>query len=594
MTLPLLALLLAASAPTPTPAPAAAPSSAHDKLWALFDEEWDWSEQAFPENATENGDSRYDSELTDWSFAGIAKRHQHERDMLTRAEAFDRKGLSPEDLLNLDLFIYPLKIGVEGQRFPDELLQISQLDSPPADFASLGRAIPRGKVSDLEHFLTRLSRLPAQIDQQIELLKRGAAMGVTPPRATLADLPKLLANHTPADPAQSPIYLTVFADLPDSIPAADQARLQAAAKAVLQSQVIPAFKKLSAYVVKDYLPKTRTTLGATDLPDGAAWYAYDVKLQTTTDQTPDQIHAIGLAEVARLDGLIAENRKTAGFKGTQAAYFKFLKTDPRFFYTTKEALLEGYRDIAKRIDPQLPLHIKTLPRLTYGVLPMPDYQAKTSPAAFYEPGAPDTGRAGNFMANLYDLKSRPKWAMVDLTLHEAVPGHHLQIARAQELGELPKFRRYGGYTAYVEGWALYCESLGDELGMLKDPYDKFGQLSAEMWRAVRLVVDTGLHAKGWSREKAVAFFMQHTGQPELNAKVEIDRYLIWPGQALGYKIGELTLKRLRAEAERALGDHFDERAFHDQVLGAGALPLSVLEQRIHDWIAAQPQKAAAP
>jgi uncharacterized protein (DUF885 family) len=576
------ALALAATVVNTTP-----PSSPHDQLWALFNEEWDWQEAAYPEGATENGDDRFDDRLTDWSIAAIMARHQHERDELKRAEAFDRASLSPDDQLNLELFVYALNDEVGGFRFPRELLQLNQLDSPPSEIGQLARAIPRAHVKDLENFLARLKAVPAQIDQQIALLRQGAKMGVTPPQITLGEIPKLLASHTPADPTQSPIYLTVFADLPATVPDADKARLQAQAKEILSGQVIPAYRKLAAFAKDEYVPKARKTLAAMDLPDGKAWYAYDVEDQTTTHKTPDEIHAIGLAEVDRIQKEMDAVQKQTGFKGDRQAFFEFLKKDKRFYFTSADALLSGFRDIAKRIDPVLPQHFKTLPRLTYGVQAMPDYQARTSPAAYYEPGSPDVGRPGYFMANTYDLKSRPKWAMEDLTLHEAVPGHHLQIARAQELGKLPKFRRYTFYNAFGEGWALYCEGLGDELGLYKDPYSKLGQLSGEMWRAVRLVVDTGIHSEGWTREQAIAFFHDHTGQPELNARVEVDRYIVWPGQALGYKIGQLDIRALRAEAEQKLGDRFDEREFHDQILGAGALPLSVLDRRIHDWISSQ-------
>ncbi|MGH9121389.1 MAG: DUF885 domain-containing protein, partial [Acidimicrobiales bacterium] len=334
--------------------------------------------------------------------------------------------------------------------------------------------------------------MPAQIDQQISLLQQGLKMGVTPPQVTLSEVPRLLASHTPDDPAQSPLYKTVFAELPATIPDADKARLQAKAREILAGQVIPAYRKLAAFAKGQYVPGARKGLAATDLPDGKAWYAYDVEEQTTTTKSPDEIHAVGLAEVDRIQKEMDAVQKQTGFKGDRNAFFDFLKKDKRFYYTTAADLLIGFRDIAKRIDPMLPMHFKTLPRLTYGVQAMPDYQAKTSPAAYYEPGAPDVGRPGYFMANTYDLKARPKWAMEDLTLHEAVPGHHLQISRAQELRTLPKFRRYSWYNAYGEGWALYCEGLGDELGLYKDPYSKFGQLSGEMWRAVRLVVDTGL------------------------------------------------------------------------------------------------------
>ncbi len=573
--LPILALLLAA-APTP-----------HAALWAMFAEQWDWQEAAYPEQATENGDDRFDDRLTDWSEQAIARREAHQRAMLARAEGFPRKGLDAEDRLNLDLFLYPLRQEVAGYRFHDEYFQLNQIDSPPSAVAELARAVPRGHVQDYENFLARMRAVPAYVDQTIALLEKGLAAGITPPRAVLEKAPDQIGNHVEDDPTQNPLYRTVFASMPPSIPEPEQRRLRAQAVEELRHDVLPAWRKLLAFVRDRYVPGARTTLGFTSLPDGKAWYRHEIQVQTTTDQGPDAIHALGLREVARLDAAMADARKAAGFSGDQAAFFRFLATDPRFFYGDAASLLTGYRDIAKRIDAELPRHFGTLPRLTYGVSAMPDYEARTAPAAFYEPGSPEAGRSGTFLANSYDLAARPKWAMVDLTLHEAVPGHHLQIARAQELTDLPRFRRFGMYNAFVEGWALYCESLGGELGVLDDPYDRFGQLSAEMWRAVRLVVDTGLHAEGWTREQAVRYFIAHTGQPELNARVEVDRYLVWPAQALGYKLGQLEIAKLRAKAEQALGTRFDERAFHDEVIGAGALPLEILDTRIDGWIAAQ-------
>ncbi len=577
-----LALLLLPTVARGAPAP-----SDHDRLWAMFDEEWQWKMREYPELATALGDDRYDDRLEDVSLAAIEQRKVHERAMLARAKAFDRQHLSAEDRLNLDLFIYPLDQEVAGYRFPEELLLLNQMDSPPAEVAELARIVPRARTSEVEAFLTRMRAVPAMIDQSIVLLKKGVATGVTPPQVTLRDVPKLLQNHIQDDPTQNPLYQLVFADLPESIPAADQERLRAQAKQVLAEQVIPAYRRLLKYAVDAYIPGARQTLGMRSMPDGEAWYRHRIQVMTTTDRSPDEIHALGLKEVERIEANMDATRKQTGFNGDRKAFFKFLTTDDRFFYTDKGALIIGYRDIAKRIDPALPAHFRTLPRLTYGVLPVPTYSEKTQTTAYYDPGAPEVGRAGIFFANTYDLRARPKWAMEDLVLHEAVPGHHLQFARAQELNELPKFRRYGEYNAYVEGWGLYSETLGAELGMYQDPYSKFGQESGEIWRAIRLVVDTGIHAKGWTRQQAIDYFNLHSGKAQHDIEVEVDRYIVNPGQALGYKIGQLTIKDLRDQATLTLGDRFDERDFHDQVLGAGALPLSILQARIGDWIAAQ-------
>ena len=340
----------------------------------------------------------------------------------------------------------------------------------------------------------------------------------------------------------------------------------------------------------DYLPRTRETVALRDVPDGAAWYAFLARQSTTTALTPEEIHHIGLGEVKRIRGLMDEVIAGSGFDGGFQAFVAFLRTDDRFFFTRAEDLLAAYRDITKRADPELVRLFGTLPRLPYGVKPVPAYAEKSQTTAYYEPGSPAAGRPGYFFANTYDLPSRPIWEMEALALHEAVPGHHLQIALAQEMEDVPEFRRHGRFTAFVEGWGLYAESLGGEMGFYADPYALFGRLSYEMWRAIRLVVDTGMHWLGWSRQQAIDYFKDNSGKAEHDIIVEVDRYIVWPGQALAYKIGEMKIKELRARAARAQGPGFDLRAFHDVVLGAGALPLDVLEERVAAWTAARPQR----
>jgi uncharacterized protein (DUF885 family) len=319
-----------------------------------------------------------------------------------------------------------------------------------------------------------------------------------------------------------------------------------------------------------------------------------VRSQTTTGLTPDQIHELGLSEVKRIREEMEKIRQQTGFKGSLDEFFVFLRTDPRFFYRTREELLVAYRDISKRIDPELTRLFGRTPRLPYGVIPIPSYSEKTQTTAYYTQGSPESHRPGYYFVNLYDLKSRPKWEMEALSLHEAVPGHHLQIALAQELEGVPEFRKNASFTAFVEGWGLYAESLGPELGMYTDPYSRFGQLTYEMWRAVRLVVDTGMHAKGWTRQQAIDFFVSNSSKPLHDIEVEVDRYIAWPAQALAYKIGELKMKELRAKAERELGAGFDVRSFHDTLLGAGPLPLSVLETRMNQWIRGAASRPASP
>ena len=470
--------------------------------------------------------------------------------------------------------------------FPLELLQVTQLTGVQQDAAELFSAMPNTTAEQLDNQLARLRALPQLIDQVIALLGDGLHRGITPPRVTLRDVPQQVLNQIPAEAFKSPL-LAGFNDLPATISGEDGTRLRSEAAKIYVGEVRPAFERLHAFLEEKYLPGARTSIAATALPDGAAWYAWQIKTQTSTDLTAAQIHAVGLAEVKRIREEMEEVKTQAGFKGTLAEFFVYLRTDPKFFFTNKDDLLRAYRDIAKRADPQLMKLFKTLPRLTYGVLPVPAYAEKSQTTAYYYPGAIKTGRLGYFYANTYALETRPKWEMQPLTLHEAVPGHHLQISLAEELGDLPDFRRYGGYTAFVEGWGLYAESLGEEMGFYTDPYDKFGELTFEMWRAIRLVVDTGIHSLGWTREQAIQFFKDNSSKSDHDIVVEVDRYIVWPGQALAYKLGELKIKELRAYATRELGRKFDVRLFHDEVLRYGAVPLSVLDDKIKAWVAAQ-------
>jgi uncharacterized protein (DUF885 family) len=418
------------------------------------------------------------------------------------------------------------------------------------------------------------------------LLQRGLAAGLTPPRITLRDVPAQAQNLVVDDPLTSPL-LTAFIRFPAEVAAADQQRLRAAAVAAYRDSVAPAFRRLSAFLRDKYVPGARTTTGIRDLPNGMAWYQVRARASTTTDLTPEQIHAIGLAEVKRIRGQMDSVIAASGFKGTFAEFVQFLRTDPRFYWTTPEDLIRASRELMKRIDPELTKLFGTLPRLPYGVSPIPSYAERSQTTAYYQPGSPLAHRPGLYFVNTYNLPARPKWEMEALSLHEAVPGHHFQIALAQELDGVPEFRRFGGYTAFVEGWGLYGESLGGELGLYTDPYSKFGQLTYEMWRAIRLVIDTGIHTMGWTREQAIDYFKANAAKTEHDITVEVDRYIVWPGQALAYKIGELKIKELRAYATTTLGSRFDVRAFHDQVLGAGAVPLDALEARIRAWVAAQ-------
>ncbi len=440
-------------------------------------------------------------------------------------------------------------------------------------------------VRDYEQWLTRLQTLDRVVDQSIALMREGVERGLVPPSVLVQRLPKQIDRQIVADPTQSPFY-DVFARMPDSIRAAERERLQAAARAAIATTVVPAYARLGQYVEREYLPRSRATVGLWDTPNGTSRYAQLARFYTTTELTPDEIHHLGLREVARIRTEMMAVIARTGFEGTFEAFLAYLRTDPKFRYTDPKELLVAYEAMAKRVDPLLPQYFGKLPRMPYGVRPIAEQIAPDTTTAYYQAPAMDGSRAGYYYVNLYRPEERPKYEIPVLTIHEAVPGHHLQIALAQELGELPEFRRDFEATAFVEGWGLYAESLGQEMGFYDDPYDKFGQLTYEMWRAVRLVVDTGLHHKRWSRQQAIDYFKANAAKTELDIVNEIDRYIGNPGQALAYKIGELRIKQLRREATEQLGDRFDLRAFHDVVLGSGAVPLDVLTANVQRWMQA--------
>ena len=553
------------------------------RLHRLFDLDWEYSNVALPENATYVGYPGQDGRWTDLSVAAINKRQADFNSELTVVSAINRARLNPSDQLSYDIFKRTVEEFVEGTRFSGNLLQVSQLGGPQTAASTIASQ-PAQTVKDYTDIIARLRALPAVVDQTIALLDSGLKVGVTPPRITLRDVPKQVTDLIPEDPMKSAL-LAPFTSFPSGIAEGDRTRLRADAVRAYNELDRPAFQRFQAYLTNTYIPRSRETIGMNALPNGAAWYAYNVKVQTTTTRTPAEIHALGLSEVKRIRAEMDSLIRSTGFTGDFAAFTHMLRTDPKFFYTDSASLVRAYRDITKRIDPELPKLFGRLPRLPYGVSTIPSYSAPSQTTAYYYPGTPEAHRAGQYFVNTYKLNTRPIWEMEVLTSHEAVPGHHLQIAISQELEGIPEFRRYGGYTAFVEGWALYSESLGPELGLEKDPYSKFGQLTYEMWRAIRLVIDTGIHSLGWSRQQAIDYFKANSAKTENDITVEVDRYIVWPAQALAYKSGELEIKALRKYAEQELGPRFDVRAFHDQILSQGALPLDVLDTRIRGWVA---------
>ncbi len=555
------------------------------KLHRLFDLDWEYNNVVFPENATYSGYPGQNDRWTDLSVAAIKRRQADFGSELKVVRAINRTRLNPADQLSYDIFKRGVEEFIAGMRFPGDVLQITQLGGPQTSASTIG-SMPATTVKDYADIIARLRALPTVVDQTIALLDSGIRIGVTPPRITLRDVPGQIRDLIPEDPLKSAL-LAPFTSFPVGIAGGDRARLRADAVRAYNQQDRPAFQRLQAYVTNTYLPRSRETIAMSALPDGAAWYAYNVKVLTTTTRTPREIHELGLSEVKRIRAQMNSLIRSTGFSGDFAAFTNMLRTDPKFYYQDSAALVRGYRDITKRIDPELPKLFGRLPRLTYGVSTIPSYSAPSQTTAYYQGGSPDAHRAGQFFVNTYKLDTRPTWEMEVLTSHEAVPGHHLQIAIAEELPGVPEFRRYGGYTAFIEGWALYSESLGPELGLEKDPYSKFGQLTYEIWRAIRLVIDTGIHSFGWSRQQAIDYFTANSAKTAQDITVEVDRYIVWPAQALAYKSGELEIKTLRKFAEEALGPKFDIRAFHDQILSQGALPLDVLDARIRAWVAAE-------
>jgi uncharacterized protein (DUF885 family) len=553
-------------------------------LKALFEREWEYALKESPEFATWVGDPRYQDDLTDQSMPAIERRRVHERCLLEELETMGPDSFKLEsDRLNYDLFTREARLSVEGQRFPSEVLVVTQMGGPHTGLADLLKEMRHVSGEDYDHILRRLEKAEGMIGQSTDLLKRGLELKVTPARLTLSKVPDAIEPLLAPNLDKNPLY-EVFREIPETIPPTEKKRIQDEAALTLNTKVLPALKRFREFLKDTYIPQARTSLAWREVPDGEAWYQKLIKEHTTTSLTAREIHQIGLSEVERIKAEMLKVMKASGFKKSLAEYFHFLRTDPRFFYRTGDELLAGYRDIAKRIDPELVRLFGKLPRLPYGVKAISAYSERRAPTAYYTGGSPEANRAGWFTANTYNLKARPKWEMEPLTAHEAVPGHHLQIALAQELVNVPRFRRILGYTAFTEGWGLYAESLGQELGLYKTHESRMGQLTYEMWRACRLVVDTGIHELGWSREKAIAFMREAMPKPLHDIEVEVDRYIVWPGQALAYKIGELKFKELRAKATRELGAKFDVRAFHDEVLAEGALPMDVLEKRMNEWI----------
>ena len=579
-----ISLLLAPAEPARAQTPNA--SQEATKLHTLFEDEWQWALRENPEFATRVGDPRFNDKLQDLSVTALDRRKAHERDVFERIRKINRALLAGQDVLSYDLFKRAAEQDVALQRFPAlfEWMPICQMSGVHIDIPELPRLSPMRTTKDYDDFLARLAAFPQKIDQVLELMKRGIAAGWVPPVVPIRKVLPQIEKQWVDDATKTPIFIP-FENFPDAVAPADRTRLASQAREAITGSIIPALKRLHQFIAETYVPACRQEIAASSLPGGPAYYEAQIRFWTTTGIPPREIHEIGLREVARIRKAMDDVIKESGFSGSLSEFVKFLRSDPRFARLPPEDVLPGFRDIAKRVDPELPKLFAELPRTPYGIREIPAFRGQT--AANYSRGASDGSRAGYFNANTLKGTTLPRYEMEALLLHEAVPGHHLQIARAQELQGLPNFRRNGFYSAYSEGWGLYAESLGEDLGLYKDPYSKFGRLNHEIFRACRLVVDTGMHSLGWTRQQAIDYMSQNSGLPEGQIIAEVDRYIVWPGQALGYKLGELKIMELKAKARAALGQKFDIRKFHNALIDDGPMPLDLLEQRIDEWINTQ-------
>ncbi len=552
-------------------------------LQAIIDQSWQLQLSASPEMAYSMGDASAAGKLADLSPAALAKLNQGQITVLAQLKALDRSSLSKEDKINAQILENQLQNDVDLYRFKDYYLPITA----ESGFHAYITSITQGKFNTLEdyrHYIAKLNALSTYFAQQTHWLKQGLAEGITPPKVTLNGFEDSISSYIV--PVEKSGYLKPFTQYPSYFTEAQKAQLTQEGRALVEQKVLPLYQKFYDFMTKEYIPNARENIAASSLPNGAEFYENRVRYYTTLGMTSAQVHELGLKEVQRIRQEMEQIIASVGFKGSFADFLHFLRTDPQFYTTSAEQLLKEAAFIAKKADAMLPKYFGKLPRKTYGIAPVPAEIAPKYTTGRYS-GSNSDDEPGYYWVNTYALDKRPLYELEALTLHEAVPGHHLQISLNSELTSLPDFRRYGYISAFGEGWGLYCEYLGLEAGFYQDPYSNFGRLTYEMWRAARLVVDTGMHTQGWSRQQAIDFMASNTALSLHNVTTEIDRYISWPGQALSYKIGELTIKRLRAKAEQDLGDKFDIRAFHDAVLENGSVPMSILEQQINDFIDAK-------
>ena len=564
--------------------PAAAQQTPSERLRQLFADDWEYSLRAYPTFATSVGDRRYNHLLDAMAPADVLARTEENRRFLARLATIPRDSLTAAERVDYDIYARQARLSIEEVELGLHLIPITNREGFHTWFPQMADDVPLDNTEDYENYIARLRAFRGWVGQHVTLMREGMRTGMVLPGVSIPGIVESLRPHVVAAPEQSTLWAP-FTKFPSGVPGADRARLAAAGREAIEQSVIPGFREFLQFIERDYGPAARSGIAASQLPNGRAVYAQRVRNYTTLEVTPDQVHETGLREVARIRAQMDSVMRTTGFTGSFAEFVQFLRTDPRFYATTPEALLEQTALVLKRMDGELPRLFGRLPRMPYGIRVIPDYIAPRTTTAYYSRPSGDGTRSGTYWVNTYDLPSRPLYEIEALSFHEAVPGHHMQIALQQELEGLPPFRRFTTFTAFVEGWALYAEQLGFDVGFYTDPYSRFGQLTYEMWRACRLVVDTGMHWKGWTRQQAIDYMAQNSALSMLNITNEVDRYIAWPGQALAYKTGQMKISELRAEAQAALGTRFDIRAFHDEILGAGPLPLDELERRIAAWIA---------
>ena len=555
------------------------------QLLSLFDEEWQYELRTNPEWATQLGDNRYNDRLSDSSPQFFQSDIEQKRGFLTRFQAIAPTGLSRQDALSLELMIRRLRDEIEGAQFKHWEMPVNQMGGLHLELPDLVVLTPFNSVADYANYLTRLRQIPHAFDQAIANMRQGMHDGLMPPRYLLEKV-AAEADDVASKTGEDSPFAKAVKDFPSSVPAIEQKRLRDAVLAAIASQIVPAYQRFASFVRTEYAPHGRTDPGVWALPDGEARYRFAIRHITTTDMTPEEIHALGLKQIDEVESEMLAVAHQLGFKDL-ASLNDHIRNDRRFYATSGQQVLDLYTNYARGMEPELPKLFGHLPKSKLTVIPMEASRSKNAVPADYSDGTPDGSRPGHINVNEWNPEHRLVLNIEAIAYHEGIPGHHLQLSLAQEMQNLPEFRRHAGYTAFVEGWALYAERLGKEVGHYQDPYSDYGRLENEMWRAIRLVIDTGVHEKHWSREQMVDYFHRYTAMDEPNIQSEVDRYIAWPGQALAYTLGQLEIIKLREKARQKLGDKFDIRNFHDEVLGNGALPLDILDSEVNSWISSQ-------